>query len=154
MRDGIPYKTRTDLLSSNIESTVIEITRPKSKSLFIFTIYKAPDQLLESLTEELDTALSSISLEAEVILLGDFNVNFLATKIDASRVLKRKLLSFTSMYNLEQLIDKPTGITENSSTLTDLLFANNNHRIVSSGVLHVNLSDHSLIYCVVKSGCN
>ena len=152
MRDGIPYKIRTDLLSSNIESTVIEITRPKCRSLFIFTIYKAPDQLLESLTEELDTALSSISLEAEVILLGDFNVNFLAKKNDASRALKRKLLSFTSMYNLEQLIDKPTRITENSSTLIDLLFANNNHRIVSSGVIHVNLSDHSLIYCVVKAG--
>jgi hypothetical protein len=146
VRDGIPYKIRTDLLSSNIESTVIEITQPKCKSLFIFTIYKAPDQLLESLTEELDTALSSISLEAEVILLGDFNVNFLATKNYASRALKRKLLSF------EQLIDKPTRITENSSTLIDLLFANNNHRIVSSGVLHVNLSDHSLIYCVVKAG--
>ena len=154
VRDGIPYKIRTDLLSSNanIESTVIAITRPKCKSLFIFTIYKAPDQLLESLTEELDTALSSISLEAEVILLGDFNVNFLATKNDAFRALKRKLLSLTSMYNLEQLIDKPTRITENSSTLIDLLFANNNHRIVSSGVLHVNLSDHSLIYCVVKAG--
>ena len=41
---------------------------------------------------------------------------------------------------------------ENSSTLIDLLFANNNQRIVSSGVLHVNLSDHSLIYCVVKAG--
>ena len=27
VRDGIPYKIRTDLLSSNIESTVIEITR-------------------------------------------------------------------------------------------------------------------------------
>ena len=152
VRDGIPYKIRTDLLSSNIESTVIEITRPKCKSLFIFTIYKAPDQLLESLTEELDAALSSISLEAEVILLGNFNVNFLATKNYASRTLKRKLLSFTSMYNLEQLIDKPTRITENSSTLIDLLFANNNHRIVSSGVLHVNLSDHSLIYCVIKAG--
>ena len=88
--------------------------------------------MLESLTEELDTALSSISLEAEVILLGDFNVNFLATKNDATRALKRKLLSLTSMYNLEQLIDKPTRITENSSTLIDLLFANNNHSIVSS----------------------
>ncbi len=152
VKDGIPYKTRNDLLSSKIESTVIEITRPKTKSLFIFTIYKAPDQLLESLIEELDTALSCISSEAEVILLGDFNVNFLATKNDASRALKRKLLSFTSMYNLEQLIDKPTGITENSSTLIDLLFANNNHRMVASGVLHVNLSDHSLIYCVVKAG--
>ena len=152
VRDAIPYKTRNDLLSSMFKSTVIEITRPKTKSLFIFTIYKAPDQLLESLTEELDTALSCISSEAEVILLGDFNVNFLATKNDASRALKRKLLSFTSMYNLEQLIDKPTRITENSSTLIDLLFANNNHRIVASGVLHVNLSDHSLIYCVVKAG--
>jgi hypothetical protein len=106
----------------------------------------------ESLTEELDAALSSISLEAEVILLSDFNVNFLATRNDASRTLKRKLLSFTSMYNLEQLIDKPTRITENSSTLIYLLFANNNHRIVSSGVLYVNLSDHSLIYCVIKAG--
>ena len=56
------------------------------------------------------------------------------------------------MYNLEQLIDKPTRITENSSTLIYLLFANNNHRIVSSGVLHVNLSDHSFIYCVIKAG--
>ncbi len=64
----------------------------------------------------------------------------------------RKLLSFTRMYNLEQLIDKPTRTTDNSSTLIDLLFANNNHRIVASGVLHVNLSDHSLIYCVVKAG--
>ena len=108
--------------------------------------------MLETLTEELETALSCISSEAEVILLGDFNVNFLATKNDGSRALKRKLLSFTSMFNLEQLIDKPTRITENSSTLIDLLFANNNHRIVASGVLHVNLNDHSLIYCVVKAG--
>ena len=34
------------------------------------------------------------------------------------------------MYNLEQLIDTPTRITENSNTLIDLIFANNNHRIV------------------------
>ena len=56
------------------------------------------------------------------------------------------------MYNLEQLIDTPTRITENSNTLIDLIFANNNHRIVASAVLHVNLSDHSLIYCVIKAG--
>ena len=152
VKDGIRYKTRPDLLSNNIESTVIEITRPKSKSLFIFTIYSAPDQLLESLTEEVDIALSSISSEAEILLLGDFNVNFLAKQNDASRALRRKLLSLTSIYNLEQLIDKPTRITENSTTMIDLLFANNSHRIATSGVLHVNLSDHSLIYCVVKAG--
>ena len=34
----------------------------------------------------------------------------------------------------------------------DLLFVNNKHRIVSSGVLPVHISDDSLLYCVVKSG--
>ena len=58
-------------------------------------------------------------------------------------------LSYT--HNLEQLIVRSTRITEESSTTIDLLFANNNHRIVDSGVLHVHLSDHSLIYCIIKA---
>ena len=152
VKNTIPYKTRVDLLNKNIESTVIVITRPKSKSLFILTIYRAPDQPLETFTHELHTALSSIPLDAEIVLLGDFNMHFLAKQNDSSRPLKRKLLNLTSTYNLEQIIDKPTRITETSNTLIDLLFVNNNHRITASGVLHVSLSDHSLIYCVIKAG--
>jgi hypothetical protein len=34
----------------------------------------------------------------------------------------------------------------------DLVFVNNQHRIVDSGVVSLSLSDHSLVYCVVKSG--
>ena len=91
-------------------------------------------------------------MDAEILLLGDFNVNFLAKRNDSSRPLKRKLLDLTSTYNLEQIIDKPTRTTETSNTLIDLLFVNNNHQITASGVLHVSLSDHSLIYCVIKAG--
>ena len=43
-------------------------------------------------------------------------------------------------------------ITENSRTTIDLLFVNNEHRIVQSGVIHTSLSDHSIIFCVMKAG--
>ena len=36
--------------------------------------------------------------------------------------------------------------------MIDLLFVNNSHRIVDSGVIPVHLSDHSLIYGVLKAG--
>jgi hypothetical protein len=36
--------------------------------------------------------------------------------------------------------------------LIDLAFVNNQHRIADSGVVSLSFSDHSLVYCVVKSG--
>ena len=36
--------------------------------------------------------------------------------------------------------------------MIDLLFVNNSHCIVDSGVIPVHLSDHSLIYGVLKAG--
>ena len=34
----------------------------------------------------------------------------------------------------------------------DLIFVNNNPRIVSSGVFSLSISDHFLIYCTIKAG--
>ena len=45
---------------------------------------------------------------------------------------------------------EPTRITEYSKTLIDLIFTNREHKIVQSGVLHTTLSDHSLVFCVLK----
>jgi hypothetical protein len=49
---------------------------------------------------------------------------------------------------MKQLIGEHTRITESSKTLIDLLFVNNEHRIVQSGVIHLSLSDHSVIYVI------
>ena len=91
--------------------------------------------------------------DAAILLLGNLNVNYLAKKSDPSHLMKQKLIRIADAYNFEQIIDLPTRITENSSrVIIDLLFANNNHRTVDSGVLRVHLSDHSPIYCIVKVG--
>ena len=50
------------------------------------------------------------------------------------------------MFQLEQLIKEPTRITSQSQTLIDLAFSNRPEIIIKSGVDHVGMSDHSLIY--------
>ena len=40
VRNGLPFRSRGDLQSSNIETCCIEIIRPKTKSLFICSVYR------------------------------------------------------------------------------------------------------------------
>ena len=48
------------------------------------------------------------------------------------------------------MINEPTRITQSSRTLLDVVLTNYPDRITSSGVIHLGISDHSLIYCVRK----
>ena len=54
------------------------------------------------------------------------------------------ILSYIAeVYGLDQLITEYTRITDKSSTLTDLIFANTPDRVVCSGVSDIGISDHS-----------
>ena len=84
----------------------------------------------------------------EIFLLGDFNVDFMP---DANANNTNKLKDIFATYGLEQLINEPTRVTPNSSTLIDLCVTNTATKIVNSGVLHLGISDHSLIYMTYKT---
>ena len=89
VRDGIPYRPRPDLGTSSTESCVIEISRPKCKTLLIWTIYHAPDLNMESFIQDLDTSLSALPENIDLILLGDFNVNFTDSNLNNDKAMKR-----------------------------------------------------------------
>ena len=61
-----------------------------------------------------------------------------------------QLKQLSSTYQFQQLINEPTRITLNSSTLIDVILINEPSRILKSGVVHIGLSDHSLVYAVRK----
>ena len=62
-------------------------------------------------------------------------------------------MNFARSVDMSQIITEPTRITSTTRSLIDLVFVNNpEHRIVDSGVVSLSLSDHCLVYCVVKSG--
>ena len=51
---------------------------------------------------------------------------------------------------MSQLVDQPTRITEISKPLIDLILTNRLENVLSTGVIHFGISDHSLIYVVRK----
>ena len=61
------------------------------------------------------------------------------------------LHNFMRSLDFSQIITELTRITEQSKSLIDVILVNNQHRIVDSGVVSLSVSDHSLIYCVLKA---
>ena len=107
---------------------------------------------MESFIQDLDTSLSALPENIDLILLGDFNVNFTDSNLNNDKAKKRKLIQATNSHEVDQLINKPTRITERSSTLIGLLFSNAVHRVTDHGVFQLSISDNSMIFCNVKSG--
>ena len=51
---------------------------------------------------------------------------------------------------LTQLINSPTRITNSSQSLLDVAITSTPEKIISSGVLHLGISDHRLTYVIRK----
>ena len=62
--------------------------------------------LFKSFIQDLDTSLSALPDNIELILLGDFNVNFTGSNlnINIDKAMKRKLIQVTNSHELNQLI--------------------------------------------------
>ena len=76
-------------------------------------------------------------------MLGDFNCNLASAQYDSNT---RRLCEISDLFGLQQLITEPTRITESSSTLIDVIYKNYIDRVACSGVCHIGINDHSLIY--------
>ena len=79
----------------------------------------------------------------EVIILGGFNCDLLSSTISNYT---RKFLDLIEVFQFDQAITQPTRITQNSETLIHVALTNCPENIMNSGVAHVGISDHSLIY--------
>ena len=61
-----------------------------------------------------------------------------------------QLKQLSSTYQFQQLINEPTRITPNSSTLIDIILSTEPSRVLKSGVVHMGLSEHSVVYAIRK----
>jgi hypothetical protein len=82
----------------------------------------------------------------EIILLGDYNCDWSRLDSNSANAQTNKLAGIAQTFQFQQLISDPTRITANSKTLIDLAFTNKPELINGSGVIHLWISDHSLIY--------
>ena len=79
------------------------------------------------------------------MIVGDINCDFVKPIPDSHT---RRLQLSCSLYQLDQIITEPTRVTERSATLIDLFLTNKPENISNSGVIHLGISDHSMIFAV------
>ena len=147
LRDTISFSERNDLTSNSLEMICLEIKKPHNKSFLVCAWYRPPNSNTILFTD-FEAFLSKCDLENyELLIMGDLNCDISKTPQDPNT---RKLLFSFSLYQIDQLINEPTRVTRTSATMIDLFFTNKPENILQSGVIHLGISDHSLIYAVRK----
>ena len=147
IRDNISFSNREDLVPSRLEMVYAEINRPHSKSFLVCTWYRPPNSDM-NLFNECKIFFQRCDTESrELILVGDLNCDVSKVSLDPHT---RQLSFLCSLYQIDQLIDTTTRVTDTSATMIDLVLTNVKENIHASGVIHLATSDHSLIYAVRK----
>ena len=137
---------RVDILSiDDIEALWFDLSQPHSKKILFGAIYRPPNLDPSTFTENLEEMLNRRTNDhSETVLLGDFNFDYISPNTTTKRF-QRSM----NLFNLEQLINQPTRITQTSRTLIDLIFSTMPELYVS-GVLPIGFSDHLAIYGIRK----
>jgi len=151
VRNGIDFKRRHDLESNNvyIESLWLEITLP-NKNLLLCLVYRPPgSNLNEWLHHTEDKLCSAYTENKQLILMGDINIDFLK-----DTPLREKWHDVYSNFELDQIIRKPTRITENTQTLIDHIYISADVHITHADVVECSLSDHFVVYACVNTKNN
>ena len=61
--------------------------------------------LFKSFIQDLDTSLSALPDNIELILLDDFNVDFTGSNLNIDKAMKRKLIQVINSHKIDQLIN-------------------------------------------------
>ena len=129
-----------------------KLTEKSVHLLSVGCIYRPPDQPKDHFIDNFSESLSKIDSGFDKVVPGDFNIDFSVGRRNANMSQKRLLKEITELHDLKQVIESPTFATEHSEFLIDLCFTNAQQKITESDVIDPGLSDHSLVYCAMKSG--
>ena len=125
-----------------VEDIWLVIQSHKFPSFIVGCVYRhphAPNNSFDYLLE----LFSRICLRHKpFLILGDMNDNLCSPDNKVAKIIHN--------LSLTQLIDKPTRITANSSTLIDLIITNNKDFVINTDVLSCSVADHELITATIN----
>ena len=147
MRTNFNYRIRDDLNNDDLECLIVEISRPRSSAFLVGTWYRPPISPPERFNE-FEIVIDKIDFEnKELFILGDVNCNLLP---EAFAYNSSYITSIFDIYGLSQLITEPTRVTPTSKTLIDICITNSPKKVTNSGVIHLGIRDHSLVFMTRK----
>ena len=146
--ENLTTRRRTDLEVDQLDCLWCEIRLPKTRPLLIGSVYKSPSADAQHLIDFQDNISKAPESGLETIILGDFNLDLLSKRKDSST---KQFSQFMRSNAMKQVVDKPTRVTEKSSTMIDHVYLNHEDKLVSSSVISTGLTDHMLIYVIRRA---
>ena len=117
-RDNLNVRNRDELVPEGVEAVCVEVLKTKCAPLLISTIYRPPSSKVD-IFEKIENLIQNLDNEnKEIILAGDVNCDLLAN-VHSNHT--KRLLTIANLFQLTQIIDEPTRVTEYTSTLVDWL---------------------------------
>lgn len=122
---------------NELECIGLNIILSPQMSFTLVGLYRPPSSKI-SFLDQLSSILKECNFDKEVILMGDFNINW------KDKCNWKALKQIANTFDLTQLIKGPTRITQSSKTQIDLIFSNKPERMIKSFNMITGLSDHNL----------
>lgn len=134
-----------DVSNQDIEIMSTIIKRKFQRSLCVSVAYLPPTSKVELALQHLEKLYSHIDEQGyEWILGGDFNIDLNMNK--STRLIR----NFAGKNTLTQLINKPTRTCRTRSSIIDHIYTNTTQQVKDTGVINYGLSDHDLLYVILK----
>ena len=144
--DYITVLDEMTCINTDIEQLWLKLSFPNVKHKCIGCIYRPPKGNIPRGLINIRTTLDKIyEFNTEIIMTGDFNINYNLRHADSFNLVK----DLEHDFDLVQIIETNTRITRNSSTRIDLIFSNVCH-VMECGTLINTISDHEAVYLVKK----
>ena len=143
IRNSLTFIRREDLETDDVECIWVEIKCKQRQPVLISSMYRPPSSCIEFVDKVGDIIDKASCERKEMIVTGDFNYD---VSISDGVVNSNPITSCFDLFQMTQLINEPTRITESTRTTIDLIFSSHPELINECGVLPVLLSDHYLVY--------
>ena len=102
---------------------------------------------MSRLEKELNEIITWATMQCKVVVvMGDLNIN----KMNSGKAETKLQTDIEEVHDLKCLIHEPTRITPSTSTLIDILHTNKTDYFEHSGTFDPSLSDHCIIYGLMK----
>ena len=120
----------------------------KGQRLLIASMYRSPRD--KKFLDNFKVTLDMISHRSNIIILCDLNIDLSRSTNESDIATIRKYKTILNSNKLTNVIKDFTRITSSSKTLIDHALVTDTSKVVTSGTYDPCISDHSLIYTVLR----
>ena len=133
IRSTIAAYRRVKLEPAGVESICLDVKGSQNVWFLICACYRSPSKCkISDFISSCTTAAEHMyAKRKETIFIGDFNMNMLSSKHNTPNP---ELSDFCDKFCLSNVIDKPTRVTDTTSSLIDVNLDSHAYRMSTSGI--------------------